>query len=281
MRWKEEGWKGIGRARRTQAGRCRGARQSREICAPIETKLASYVGWSEATLRIEKWGPALLPAPTAPSEGYAGVRSTLDPAPENRFVTPLLDPGSPAQASLSTEPLPLARSPIDLPDCAARRFAGLSTFLARLLEPRSLEAKTTQCSAALLGSTTLRVPLRSSDPNSPQGGLGDPRTASRWRKSTLPAPLPGWPEKNRSPSHSCRRRSDLWSPAASATVAGLGEAGTAVPITCSPCTCVPSRKSEKYAVDPVDNGDIGHNCRNLFRFAESARALVAVPFSSA
>src|SRR5262249_30194212 len=68
---------------------------------------------------------------------------------------PALDPGSPAQASLSTEQLPLARSPINLPDCAARRFAGLSTFPARRLEPKSLEAKTVQCSAALLGSTTL------------------------------------------------------------------------------------------------------------------------------
>ena len=40
-----------------------------------------------------KWGPASLPAPTAPSEGYAGVRN-LGPK------TTSLDPGSPAQASL-------------------------------------------------------------------------------------------------------------------------------------------------------------------------------------
>ena len=44
-----------------------------------------------------------------------------------RFGTPLLDPGSPAQASHPILQLPLARSPADLPDCAARRFAGLST----------------------------------------------------------------------------------------------------------------------------------------------------------
>ena len=42
-----------------------------------------------------------------------------------------------------------------------------------------------------------------------------------------------------------------------------GEAGTAVPITQSPCTSLPSRKSEKCGVDPVDNGDIGQICRNL------------------
>src|SRR3569833_177362 len=35
----------------------------------------------------------------------------LGPAPPKRFVTPLLDPGAPAQASLSTVPLPRERSP--------------------------------------------------------------------------------------------------------------------------------------------------------------------------
>jgi len=43
----------------------------------------------------------------------------------------------------------------------------------------------------------------------------------------------------------------------------IGEAGTAVPITKSPCTSGPSRKSEKYGKKPVDNGDIGNNRRNL------------------
>ena len=32
----------------------------------------------EARWRKRKWGPALLPAPTAPSEGYAGVRNLVD-----------------------------------------------------------------------------------------------------------------------------------------------------------------------------------------------------------
>src|SRR5690349_18574609 len=107
----------------------------------------------------KKWGPALLPAPTAPSEGYAGVRSTLDPAPENRCVTPLLDPGSPAQASLSTEPLPLSRSPIDLPTALPEGSLVFQSFRPALSEPKSLQVKTTRCSAALLGPITLRVPL--------------------------------------------------------------------------------------------------------------------------
>ena len=139
----------------------------------------------ERILPKQKWGPALLPAPTAPSEGYAGVRLTLDPAPENRCVTPLLDPGSPAQASLPTKQLPLAKNRSCLLDCAARRFAGRSTDPARLLEPRSLEAKTTRCSAALLGPTTLRVPLCFSAPE-----CFKPRRARG--RSTRPAPHTSW-----------------------------------------------------------------------------------------
>jgi hypothetical protein len=138
----------------------------------------------------------LLPAPTAPSEGSAGVRSTLDPAPENRCVTPLLDPGSPAQASLPTEQLPLARSRSCLLDCAARRFAGRSTDPARLLEPRSLEAKTTRCSAALLGPTTLRVPLCFSALE-----CFKPRRARG--RSTRPAPHTSWLKSEPEGSYHC------------------------------------------------------------------------------
>ena len=67
---------------------------------------------------------------------------------------PALDPGSPAQASLPTEPFPpQGRSPINLLDCASRRFAGLSTVPA--WHPnRSPSAKTARCSAALLGPIT-------------------------------------------------------------------------------------------------------------------------------
>ena len=101
----------------------------------------------------------------------------LVPLPE-RFGTPLLDPGSPAQASPPIEPLPLSRSRINLPDCAARRFAGLSTVPARLLEPESLEAKTVRCSAALLGMTSLASRFAHQSPR------GTPGAASRDRKIT-------------------------------------------------------------------------------------------------
>src|SRR3569833_4576417 len=100
----------------------------------------------------------------------------LGPAPPKRFVTPLLDPGSPAQASLSTVPLPRERSPgfystappegslvFRRPACLSN--LGLST---QILEPEFLNrrscdpmssnpspAKAVRCSAALLGITSL------------------------------------------------------------------------------------------------------------------------------
>ena len=61
-----------------------------------------------------------------------------------------------------------------------------------------------------------------------------PGTASRERQLPLPAPLPGWPRfrSRKSLGNACRRRSDLWSPAASSVRCRLSdEAGTAVPIT--------------------------------------------------
>lgn len=87
----------------------------------------------------QKWGPALLPAPTAPSEGSAGVRDLI-----RRSFT-VLDPGSPAQASL--------------PITAARESLAFSSFASRKklhLGPLMLRPKTKQlrCSAALLGMIT-------------------------------------------------------------------------------------------------------------------------------
>jgi hypothetical protein len=96
--------------RRQVAASRTGMHRPEGACARRGCAFETYGSEAKRRRHIEKWGPALLPAPTAPSEGSAGVRSTLDPAPENRCVTPLLDPGSPAQASLPTEQLPLSRS---------------------------------------------------------------------------------------------------------------------------------------------------------------------------
>ena len=198
----------------------------------------------------------MLPAPTAPSEGSAGVRSTWSPLPES-FGSPLLDPGSPAQASLLTEQLPLARSPINLLDCAARRFAGRSIFPARRLEPKFLEAKTTRCSAALLGETALASRFAHHGSEEPGSRVAREAIPSSGASSRLarkePKLFPFLPAEI-GPLVTCRTRLPFPAP---------GEAGTAVPITQAPCTSRPSRGSEKFAFKPVENGDIGHNRRNL------------------
>ena len=99
----------------------------------------------------QKWGPALLPAPTAPSEGYAGVRSTLDPAPERvrpRFsiLAHQLRRRIPSDYSLfrgarliSRHRHPKARASLDWP--------GLNGTV--------IPFKTVRCSAALLGKPSI------------------------------------------------------------------------------------------------------------------------------
>ena len=196
---------------------------------------------------------------------------------KTRRSRPALDPGSPAQASLPIEQLPRERSPTGLPDCAARGFAGPSTCPA-CLEPdpkTDFAAKTVRLSTALLGSTTLASRFAHHDP---QGTAG---TASRLRKiDSSGASYQLTPKRTRrSLLTACRRRSDLWSPAALSCRCRLFcEAGTAVPITTATCTPPPSRKSEKWVEKPVDNGDIGNNSRNLFRFA--GIACLRLPFRS-
>ena len=142
-------------------------------------------------------------------------------------MKPALDPGSPAQASLPIQQLPPRRSRSGLPDCAARGFAGPSPDPASLLEPKSFEAKTVRRSAALLGSIT----LASRFAHLPHKEVGS-RVAleeDRLFRRLFPAD----PEKNpKALSIACRRRSDLWSPAALFCPCGPSEeAGTAVPIT--------------------------------------------------
>ena len=98
-----------------------------------EVRFATRVGEGRSaawTITQKKWGPALLPAPTAPSEGSAGVLNLVDrpfglPTRSRSWLT------SSGVASHLT--IPLARSPADLLDYVARRLAGLSTDPAWLL----------------------------------------------------------------------------------------------------------------------------------------------------
>ena len=130
---------------------------------------------------------------------------------KTRRPRPALDPGSPAQASLSIRQLPRERSQTDLPDCAARRFAGHSIHPACSKSIRNPQlAKTTRCSTALLGtiSTASRFAHRNSEelrePRRTTGRLSLPAPHTRLAPNQNPKALP----------IACRRRSDLWSPAA-------------------------------------------------------------------
>jgi hypothetical protein len=180
----------------------------------------------------------LLPAPTAPSEGSAGQSRSRS----RRIIS--------------------QKSELTSSGVASHR--------------RNTRRAFHRCSAALLGSITLCVPLcfsrfRGSVPN---------RVALEGR-STLPAPLPDWPRNTpKSILIACRRRSVLPSTSApSCRCRPSGEAGTSVPITQGQCTCRVSRKSEKFASYPVDNGDIGNNRRNISRLPES-RPRVTAPDSA-
>ena len=121
----------------------------------------------------------MLPAPTAPSEGSAGVRNLV----KTRKSRPALDPGSPAQASLPIEQLPRKRSQTDLPTAPPEgSLAFRSVRPAFEFDPKTeLSAKTVRCSTALLGSTTLASRFAHQIQSLPKE-TPNPGTASRLRK---------------------------------------------------------------------------------------------------
>ena len=100
--------------------------------------------------------------------------------PVKRLATPLLDPGSPAQASLPIVLLPLARSPADLLDCAARRFAGLSSVPACSGTEAPAQNRPMLCGPSWVDHSC--VPLCPPNLKPPEGDLNIHRTASRLRK---------------------------------------------------------------------------------------------------
>ena len=129
-------------------------------------------------------------------------------------MKPALDPGSPAQASLPTLQLPLSRSPAGLPDCAARRFAGLSACPAWL--PETSNPKTENLSGPKPPGV-LRPFLE--NPLSRPASLTEIPKNSRSRvarqeDSSSGASYRLTPRKTEALPIACRRRSDLWSPAA-------------------------------------------------------------------
>ena len=173
-----------------------------------------------------KWGPASLPAPTAPSEGSAEPmiwsqgnptvnRLTSSGVASHQQLPPEEEPGEPYFSAPPEGPL---------------------LFRAAWPDPK---VKAGRCSAALLGMTLSCVPLCLQRPESRR----KPRRAVE--RPSLPAPRPGWPRKApEGTPHCLPRRSDLWSPAAPSCRCRLsGEAGTAVPITRQ--TLNPGRESRQ------------------------------------
>jgi hypothetical protein len=147
----------------------------------------------------------LLPAPTAPSEGSAGVRSTWSRSPKGlapRFsiLAHQLRRRFPSYRSLVRGALtstrlrgPKVRLSFDVRPVLEN--LRLST---QILEPEfpdrspsnQVPAKAVRCSAALLGMTSLVSRFAHQDSEEPR----EPRRTTG--RSSLPAPLPGWPEMN-------------------------------------------------------------------------------------
>ena len=118
----------------------------------------------------------------------------------------------------------MRRSPTGLLDCAARRFAGLSPNPARLSETEVSRSQNRRCSAALLGSITLASRFAHQIPKNPEAASRLRKTDSSGASSRLA------PRRTEALPIACRRRSDLWSPAApSCRCRLLGRPGPPLP----------------------------------------------------
>jgi hypothetical protein len=201
----------------------------------------------------------LLPAPTAPSEGYAGVRNLVkNPKAPTRSRSWLTSSGV---ASHQTAPSRggaglLYSSALPEGSLLVRSiWPGTGTEIPGQNRPMFRGPSWVDHSCVPLCFQTFR--------RSPESRVA--LEEDRLFRRLFPA---GPVSAPKSLNIACRRRSDLWSPTApSCRCRPSGEAGTAVPITTGPCTSTPSRESEKCGNKPVDNGDIGNNRRNLFRHA--------------
>ena len=115
----------------------------------------------------------MLPAPTAPSEGYAGLHG-----PNSEELIPEIQAHQLRRRFPSDNSLRRGDRPSDRLRCPKARLSPELSVPGR--------AKAIRCSAALLGSITLASRFASSVRRPPK-----PRRARG--RSTLPAPLPDWP----------------------------------------------------------------------------------------
>ena len=178
---------------------------------PLIAVRAAHSGFREIPCPKQKWGPALLPAPTAPSTDMSVF------ATRSAEASPSLDPDSPAQASL--------------PTAAARESLAFSSFPSRRkfrLGPLMLRPKTKQlrCSTALLGMTTSASRFASAVPKN--NGCRVAQKEDHLFRRLFPA---GHGSSPKVLSTACRQRSVLWSLPFHLARGPSGEAATAVPIT--------------------------------------------------
>jgi hypothetical protein len=162
-----------------------------------------------ARLREKKWGPALLPAPTAPSEGSAGVRSTWS-LPENRsrprfsILAHQLRRRFPPNRSLFRGARPIYQTAPPEGSLVFRPF-----------RPGVWNRSPSKPKPSSVPRPFLGRPL--SRPASLTDGPKTVRSRVALEEDRLFRRLfPAGPEKNpKALPTACRRRSDLWSPAAS------------------------------------------------------------------
>ena len=181
------------------------------VRSPTRARVSKVRREAKAAVPIEKWGLALLPAPTAPSEGYAGVRNlvTLPEGSRTRFRSWLTSSGVASHPTAPSEGGALTGSP-------NRATRGLACPSNRPGLPRTEildQNRSTFCGPSWVDHSC--VPLRSR----PRKALN--RVAleeDRLFRRLFPA---GPPSRSRkSLCIACRQRSDLWSPAAPRAVAG-------------------------------------------------------------
>ena len=191
----------------------------------------------------------MLPAPTAPSEGYAGVRNLVRKSEDlpTRSRSWLTSSGVASYRTTLSE-----EKPIDLLDCAARGFAGLS--LVRPGWNRS-PAQNHPMFHGPSWETLYRVPLCSPDPTRRPGSR-----VARQEDFSSGASYRPTPKKTRKLFSLPAGGDRFFNPFLTLlAVAGFPrETGASAPITLATCTLLPSRKSEKCGLKPVDNGDIGN-----------------------
>ncbi len=153
----------------------------------------------------------MLPAPTAPSTDMSVF------ATRSAEASPSLDPGSPAQASLS---IAAARESLAFPNFASRKKLHLGPLMPR---PKT---KQLRCSTALLGMITSASRFAPAIPKN--SGSRVAQKEDHLFRRLFPA---GHGLSPKELSTACRQRSVLWSLPPHLARRPPGEAATAVPIT--------------------------------------------------